>query len=87
MRESYDPPGSSLPFVHFILEHLGKSRDLIQLTPPRPGHDHRRALDSTKAQAQLEWKPRHHFEPALRETIDWYIRNREWWEPRIAAWR
>jgi dTDP-glucose 4,6-dehydratase len=73
-----------LDVVHLILEHLGKSRDLIQFVPARPGHDESSAVDATKAHAQLEWKPRHHYEPALRETIDWYVRHRAWWEPLVS---
>ena len=73
-----------LDVVHPILEHLGKSRDLIQFLPARSGLDHRYALDTTKAHEQLDWKPRHRYEPALRETIDWYVRHRTWWEPLVA---
>ncbi len=67
----------TIDLLHLILEHLGKSRDLIQFTPARSGHDRRYAIDARKAREQLEWKPRHHYEPALRETIDWYVRHRE----------
>jgi dTDP-glucose 4,6-dehydratase len=71
----------TIDVVHLILEHLGKSRDLIQFVPEQPPHDRRHALDAAKVRTHLEWKPRHHYEPALRETIDWYVRHREWWEP------
>ena len=52
----------------------------------RPGHDRRYAIDSTKLQTELGWKPTHtDFESGLRQTIEWYTANRAWWEPAKAA--
>lgn len=72
---------SDLELGHLILDHLGQGRDLLRLAPPPAGHQSASALDAAQARAQLEWKPLHHLAPALRATIDWYVRNREWWEP------
>ncbi len=47
----------------------------------RPGHDWRYAIDPTKMQNELGWKPKYDFETGLRQTIEWYVNNREWWEP------
>ena len=47
----------------------------------RPGHDWRYAIDPTKMQNELGWKPIYDFETGLRQTIEWYVNNRAWWEP------
>jgi dTDP-glucose 4,6-dehydratase len=79
-----DQQPSDLEVTHAILEHLGKPRELIRLVADgvdaNPGVTDEQHL----AYQQLEWKPRKHFTPALRETIDWYVHHREWWEPRLA---
>lgn len=53
---------------------------LITFVTDRPGHDLRYAIDAAKIGRELGWKPRHEFETALRETIEWYIANRGWAE-------
>ncbi|MEQ1631473.1 MAG: dTDP-glucose 4,6-dehydratase [Planctomycetota bacterium] len=63
-----------------ILRLLGKGDNLIHYVKDRPGHDRRYAMDSSKARATLGWEPRHTFEQGLRQTIDWYVQNRSWWE-------
>ncbi len=55
-----------------------KSRRLIQFVKDRPGHDLRYAIDATKIDRELEWKPRFTFEQALAETVDWYLANQAW---------
>lgn len=60
----------------------GKSyRDLITLVADRPGHDRRYAIDPSKIERELGWRPRRGFEAGLSETIDWYLANSWWWEP------
>ena len=54
------------------------SRRLISLVKDRPGHDRRYAIDSTKIERELGWKPVHTFEAGLRETVRWYIENQAW---------
>ncbi|MEP6669898.1 MAG: NAD-dependent epimerase/dehydratase family protein [Chthoniobacter sp.] len=71
---------SDLEVAQAILEHLGKSRDLIRLNAGGSGASPGISDEEHLAFQQLEWKPRQHFAPALRETIDWYVRNREWWD-------
>ena len=46
----------------------------------RPGHDRRYAIDSSKIRDELGWKARHDFESGMRETVRWYLSNREWCE-------
>lgn len=71
----------NLDIVNLILDHLGKSRDLIEFVQDRPGHDLRYAIDPAKAEAELQWKTLFPFEQSIRDTIDWYVANRAWWEP------
>lgn len=75
----------NIDVVNLILEHLGKPKDLIRYVTDRLGHDRRYAIDSAKLRTELNWKPQRRPEPGIRETIDWYLANRAWWEPLIAA--
>ena len=70
----------NIDVVKMILSHLGKPESLIQYVQDRLGHDRRYAIDSSKAHRELEWKPLHHHEQGIIETVDWYVRNREWWQ-------
>jgi dTDP-glucose 4,6-dehydratase len=56
-------------------------RKLIAFVTDRPGHDQRYAIDASKAQRELAWKPSRHFEAGLEQTVHWYLENRAWWEP------
>ena len=83
--ESYNIAGSNeitnIELIKKILKSLGKSEDLIYFVEDRPGHDLRYGVDSSKIRDNLGWKPSHSFEEGLKDTIDWYISNKEWWEP------
>ena len=61
-----------------LLELLGKPESLIKYVTDRPGHDFRYAIDCSKAERELGWKPEYEFETGLRETIDWYLAHEEW---------
>ncbi len=74
---------TNLEVVKLILKELGKPETLISFVADRPGHDRRYAIDSSFAQAELNWKPRRDFERGLKETIQWYSDNRSWWEPLL----
>lgn len=56
----------------------GESAGLITYVKDRPGHDRRYAIDATKINKELGWKPTVTFEQGLSETIDWYLQNTEW---------
>lgn len=58
----------------------GESLPLITFVKDRPGHDKRYAIDATKINKELGWKPSVTFEEGLEETIDWYLNNSEWLE-------
>lgn len=55
-------------------------RELITFVTDRPGHDLRYAVDATKIERELGWRPRESFETGLSRTIDWYLEN-QWWKP------
>ncbi|WP_156453607.1 dTDP-glucose 4,6-dehydratase, partial [Methylobacterium sp. CCH5-D2] len=54
---------------------------LITFVADRPGHDRRYAIDPSKAEAELGWRPTKVFEEALEETVRWYLANEAWWRP------
>ncbi len=56
----------------------GESAELITYVKDRPGHDRRYAIDATKINKELGWKPTVTFEQGLSETIDWFLQNTEW---------
>jgi len=56
----------------------GRYADLITYVNDRPGHDRRYAIDSSKIQKDLGWKPQETFESGLRKTVQWYLTNNEW---------
>ena len=56
----------------------GTSEQLITYVKDRPGHDRRYAIDATKINKELGWKPSVTFEEGLSQTIDWYLQNQEW---------
>ncbi|WP_018277494.1 dTDP-glucose 4,6-dehydratase [Teredinibacter turnerae] len=61
----------------------GNAADLIEFVTDRPGHDRRYAIDPTKANAELGYKPQESFDTGIAKTIDWYLDNQEWWSPLI----
>jgi len=72
-----------------ILAILKKPKNLKQIIPNRPGHDSRYLLDSAKIK-KLGWKPEVIWEKGLRETVDWYKNNQNWWKPLLIksnSWR
>lgn len=54
--------------------------DLITFVGDRPGHDFRYAIDSSKIQSELGWKPSVTVEEGLEETVRWYLDNQDWWK-------
>ena len=77
---------SNLTVLHDILRVMGQPEDAFDWVKDRPGHDRRYAIDSTKLQTELGWRPTHtDFESGLRQTVQWYIDNPQWWEPAKAA--
>jgi len=58
----------------------GPYRGLITFVVDRPGHDLRYAIDCTKIERELGWKPCETFETGLRKTVRWYLDNEPWWQ-------
>jgi dTDP-glucose 4,6-dehydratase len=84
LGEVYNIGGNSecrnLDVVKQILDQLGKPESLITFVKDRPGHDRRYAIDSSKIQKELGWRPSHTFEAGLAETIRWYQSHEMWWK-------
>ncbi|WP_042462512.1 dTDP-glucose 4,6-dehydratase [Neobacillus dielmonensis] len=76
---------TNIDIVKTILKQLGKPESLIKYVKDRPGHDRRYAIDATKLRTELGWQPKHNFDTGIKETIDWYLNNREWWENIISG--
>lgn len=69
---------TNLEVVKTILRELGKSEDLINYVKDRPGHDLRYAMDPTKIETELGWKPAYNFDTGIVATIKWNLENQEW---------
>ena len=75
----------NIEIVKLICAALGKPESLIKHVTDRKGHDMRYAIDPTKIHTELGWLPETKFEDGIKYTIDWYLSNREWWEPIISG--
>ena len=69
---------TNLEVVKTILKQLNKPESLITFVEDRKGHDLRYAIDSSKAELELGWDLTYNFEDGIKETVDWYINNKEW---------
>ena len=77
----------NLQVVHTLCEMLqalnprsGQYTDLITFVKDRPGHDRRYAIDASKIENELGWKPQETFESGMRKTVQWYLDNEAWWQ-------
>ena len=91
--ETYNIGGGAerenIEIVHMLCDlldaRLGRSdksssRRLIRFVADRPGHDLRYAIDATKIQRDLGWRPKHNLQEALEATVDWYLDHMDWVE-------
>jgi len=69
--------------VEKILNILGKSHDMIEYVGDRPGHDKRYSIDCSKIEHETDWNPMYEFDDALKQTVNWYLQNKSWWEPLV----
>jgi dTDP-glucose 4,6-dehydratase len=70
----------NLDVVRMVLAAAGKTGDLIEHVPDRPGHDRRYALSSRKLMRETGWRPLMDFEAGLARTVEWYCQNPDWVE-------
>jgi dTDP-glucose 4,6-dehydratase len=71
---------ANIDIVKKILKIMGKDETQIEFVKDRPGHDRRYAIDWSRTNKELGWKPEHGFDEYLKLTIEWYVNNRKWWE-------
>ncbi len=70
----------NLDITRIILNYLGKDDSYIEHVTDRLGHDRRYAIDPSKSRTELGWRPLISFEDGMKQTIQWYIDNKSWWE-------
>lgn len=71
---------TNLEITHKILEILGFGEEKIEHIEDRKGHDKRYAIDASKIKEELGWEPKYNFDKAMKETVNWYKENQEWWK-------
>lgn len=74
---------TNLEITHKILSLLSKTELLIKYVKDRKGHDHRYAIDSSKIKEKLGWESESNFDKAMRETLNWYLDHKKWWQKII----
>ncbi len=86
----------NLDIVHQLCDLMGKlapalgmelptaPRELITFVRDRPGHDRRYAMDISKIERDLGWAPAYNFETGLRQTVEWYLQHRDWWQSLLS---
>jgi len=70
---------TNLEITQAILRILRKPESMIQYVTDRPGHDRRYAIDFSKIQKEIGWKPNYSLEEGLKQTVHWYIDHEDWW--------
>jgi dTDP-glucose 4,6-dehydratase len=73
-----DAERTNISVVRTLLGILGKPESLMQHVTDRPGHDRRYAIDFSRAETELGWRPTHDFEEGLADTVQWYMENEAW---------
>ncbi|MFV0255167.1 MAG: dTDP-glucose 4,6-dehydratase [Erysipelotrichaceae bacterium] len=71
---------TNLEVVKTILKALDKPESLINFVEDRKGHDRRYAIDPSKLETELNWKPKYNFDTGIKQTIQWYLDNKAWWQ-------
>jgi dTDP-glucose 4,6-dehydratase len=81
-----DNERSNLELTRTLLELTGRDDSFIEYVTDRPGHDRRYAIDSSKAQREIGWKPTRSVWPeALTATVEWYRDNEQWWSAILSG--
>jgi dTDP-glucose 4,6-dehydratase len=71
----------NIEITKLILSEMKLGEEMIELVKDRPGHDRRYAIDCAKMAEDFGWKAEKDFVAGLRETIEWYKNNPQWWQP------
>lgn len=71
---------SNIDIVKIILRALDKPESLIEYVTDRKGHDRRYAINPEKIKRDLGWQPQTAFADGIKKTIDWYLKNKTWWQ-------
>src|SRR5690606_14009618 len=79
-RRNLDVVTADCRLLDELVPGLRPYADLITFVQDRPGHDRRYAIDATKIQRELGWRPLETFESGLAKTVRWYLDNTQWWE-------
>ncbi len=82
----------NLDIVHQLCDLMGelagelpqRPHELITFVTDRPGHDRRYAMDISKIERELGWSPAYDFATGLRQTVEWYLNHRDWWQPLLS---
>lgn len=74
---------SKFPLATLAKEN--RSESLITYVTDRAGHDRRYAIDPTKSEVELGYKPKETFESGIKKTLDWYLNNQQWWSPLLKS--
>jgi dTDP-glucose 4,6-dehydratase len=69
---------TNLALTHTLLDVMNKPRSLIRYVTDRPGHDRRYAIDCSKIERELGWRPTISFDQGLRDTVAWYVSHADW---------
>ncbi|RJO62244.1 dTDP-glucose 4,6-dehydratase [candidate division WS5 bacterium] len=70
----------NIDLVKMLIKIMGKDESSIEYVKDRPAHDRRYAVDWSKINKELGWEPKHDFEQGIKDTVDWYLGNKEWWQ-------
>ena len=71
---------SNIEVVRKILKIMGRNDSFIEYVKDRLGHDRRYAVEWSKIEKELGWKPLHNFDEWLEKTVEWYKENEKWWK-------
>jgi dTDP-glucose 4,6-dehydratase len=69
----------NIEVVRKILKIMGRDESYVEYVKDRPGHDRRYAIEWSKINREISWKPEADFDTGLKLTVDWYLKNKDWW--------
>lgn len=72
---------SNIDLIKLVLKEMNMGEDMLEYVKDRPGHDRRYAVDWTKINNELGWKPEVTLKDGLKKMITWYKENENWWKP------